>query len=140
MVVIASAENRARGTVRAGSRTSPPGTSATSSPTNAKISTIAVWPIAARSAFPASAGWPGSTSQHPADDEDEQRQQLRDRHHLDERTPGLTPRTFTVARSANSAAIRMARAGGDAAAGQSAPTEPAKALDTEATAKVAIRT
>ena len=55
------------------------------------------------------------------------------------RTPGFTPRTFTVASSANSAAISSARTAGDAAGGHSAPTEPANALDTDATANVAIR-
>ena len=51
----------------------------------------------------------------------------------------MTPRTLTVASAANSAAIRMARAAGAAAGCHSAPTEPAKALETDATAKVAIR-
>src|SRR4051812_12910586 len=55
------------------------------------------------------------------------------------RTPGFTPRTLTLASSANSAAITRPRTAGAAAAGHNAPIDPANALDTDATANVAIR-
>ena len=55
------------------------------------------------------------------------------------RAPILTPRTFTLASAAKSAAISTPRATAVLAAGQRTPTEPANALATDATAKVAIR-
>ena len=54
-------------------------------------------------------------------------------------TPRRTPRAFTTASAANSTVITIARPIGVWTAGHSAPTEPANALVTEATANVAIR-
>ena len=138
--MIASAEKSARGTVRVGSRSSPLGTSAISRPTNAKISTIAVLPTAD------AAGIPGQRRYSPLHEPDARRvTRTRSGSSLatvtasTRRTPGLTPRMFTAARTAKSDAISTVRTPGAANAGQSTPTEPAKALATEATAKVAIR-
>src|SRR4051812_32940869 len=50
----------------------------------------------------------------------------------------VMPRTLTAARIARSAAISSARPAGDPATGQTAATEPANALTTEATANDAI--
>jgi hypothetical protein len=54
-------------------------------------------------------------------------------------TPRRTPRTLTVASSAKSAAISAPRPTGVETIGHIVPTEPANALATDATAKVAIR-
>ena len=123
--MIASAENSARGTVRAGSRTSPLGTRATSRPTNAKIRTIAVRPIAAPVGIPGQRRYAGVTNQMPPPTSTSSGSSFAAVTISTRRTPGVTPRTLTPARIANSAAIKIARAGGDAAAGASAPTDPA---------------
>src|SRR4029453_11170404 len=52
--------------------------------------------------------------------------------------PNLTPRTFTAATTPISTTSSMARPAGVAAGAQTAATEPANALATEATANAAI--
>jgi len=138
-VVIASAEKSARGTVRVGSRTSPLGTSAISRPTKAKINTMAVWPTAEAAGSAGQRTYAGLTNQMPTPTRVKSGSSFAIVITSTSPTPGFTPRTFTAARPANRAAITIARTFGAAAPGQSAPTEPANALATEATAKVAMR-
>ena len=135
--MIASAEKSARGTVRVGSRTLARSAPARSRrPTNAKISTIAVWrDRRRRPAGPASGHAPGLTDQMPTPTSVTGGSSFANVIASTSLTPGFTPRTFTAARPAKSATIRIARAAGAVAAGQSARPSRRSALATEATAK-----
>src|SRR5207247_1449789 len=93
-VVIASAEKSARGTVRVGSRTSPLGTSAISSPTNAKISTIAVRPTAGTLGMAGQRKSSGFTNQMPARTSTSSGRRLARVTDATSRTPTFTPGTL----------------------------------------------
>ena len=82
------ARNTARGTVRAGSCTSPLGASAISTPTNAKISSRTVSPSALARRHPGPREVGGSHGEEPGGDEQQERQQLQGGEPLHERDAG----------------------------------------------------
>ncbi len=136
---MASADSSARGTVRAGSRTSPLGTSAISRPTNAKISKIDVLPMLDADGSPGQRRYSALTDQRPTPTKISSGSSFRSAVASTSLTAGLTPRTLMAARAANRPTMIKPRPTADSAGGQSAPIDPANALATDATANVAIR-
>ena len=88
----------ARGTVRAGSRTSPLGTSAVSTPRNAKMSTTDARETCADAGRRRPVQILASASlQQPDDDQQQQRHELGDRHHALKRFAPRTPAMLSSA-------------------------------------------
>ena len=108
----------ARGTVRAGCDTSPLGTSATSTPTKAKINRIAVRPTAAAGGRTLTARCSGRTNQTPMTISTPSGTSFATVTASTRRAPGVTPRTFTAASPPNSIATMATRVAGWLAEGQ----------------------
>src|SRR5260221_2872575 len=128
----------ARGTVRAGSGTSPLGTSGTSTPRNAKIRRMQVRPSVETDGAPGHCTKAGFTNQRPAHTRTTSGSSFATVTVSTSLAPNVTPRTLIAARTANTAASSSARAPGVDAGDQTAATDPANALATDATAKAAI--
>ena len=118
---------------------SPLGTSAISTPTNAKINTIAVRPTAVAGGSALTARCSGRTNQTPAPISTTSGISFASVIASTSRAPGLTPRTFTAASPANSSASTATGPDGLPAAGQIPASEAANTLATPATAIDALR-
>ncbi len=132
-----SALRTARGTVRDGSRISPDGVSATSTPTNANNSTIDTWPTSDTVGIGARRN-SGFSDQTPTSTSTSSGMSLAAVIVSTSRMPGLMPRILTTARAANSRTRRIARGTACITAGQNTPTEPANAVATDATDRQAV--
>src|SRR6476646_5657093 len=135
---MASAENSARGTVRAGFFTSPLGTSATSTPTNAKIRSSEVLPSADAEAGAVQLTLPPRSAPNPAITKTPSGNSFAIVAMATNPTPRTTPAIWTTASDAKSAPSRSVRTVPAANAGKTMPTDPANALATDATANDAI--
>ena len=100
---------------------------------------MAVWPTADGAGTPGQRRKAGLTNQIPATTSTTRGTSLATATASTSRAPTVTPRTFTAASTAKSAAMTIVRAAAVAVAGQRTATDPANALATEDTANVAIR-
>ena len=135
---MASARKSARGTVRGGSATSPLGTSATSTPTNAKMSRMAVRPMSDTDGNAGQTRYSRWTAHSPATTNTTSGMSLAAVTASTSPAPTETPRTFAIASTEKSAARRAARPTPAPAAAHTTPMDPANALATDATAADAI--
>src|SRR5262249_52063476 len=107
-------------------------------PTKAKMRTIAVCPTADSVGGCGHRRYAGLMNQMPVTTRTMSGRSLATVVNSTSRAPTCTPRTLVEASAANSAAITTARPGGVAAGDHSSPTDAANALDTDATANVAV--
>src|SRR5262249_33748152 len=114
-------------------------TSAISRPTNAKISTMAVWPTADGLGTAVQRRYSGRMNQMPTATSTIRGNSFATVAVSTRPTPRRTPRTLIAASAAKRITVSIAGPIGVCTAGQSAPTDPANALVTDADANVAIR-
>ena len=114
--------------MRVGSRSSPLGTSATSIPANAKISSSTLPPSASLDGQPGQARFAGSSEKAPTPIKSASGSSLAIVMPSTSRAPGLTPRTFTNASSPAVVKITAIRTAPCPAPGTSRLTWSAKAL------------
>ena len=135
-VIADIAMNNALGTVRAGSRTSPLGTSANSIPANAKISTITDRPSLAGARFPNTSGAGPCASAAPITTNAMSGNNFTTVIISMNRVLCFVPRMLSAASNANTIANTSARGIGCASGAQNTATDPMNALATAAVASV----
>jgi hypothetical protein len=126
----------AQGTVREGFFISPLGISAHSTPVNAKIKTMAVRATLDAAGISDMARFEGVIASAPTATSTRRGRSFATASTVISREPCFTPVTLTAVITANAPASTRARADGPDSAGTSAPTKPAQALATLATAVV----
>src|SRR6185437_1408448 len=136
-IAVSIASASARGTVRAGSRTSPLGTNALSDPANAKMRTSTVPPRSPPVA-PGDSGAAAPATTAPAMTKRNSGSSLITAINSTNRAPPRTPRMLIAVTTPMTITRNVARGTGWASNGQSTAADPASALETADTANTAI--